>query len=265
MRKERIVLATVAVSAMLAASPVGVGAGKPNLTEAERAERAVKRAERIAAAGGFVHSETQGPVIRVVSCQNRMPAKEIEKVVSDMRLLLKLHVSFEMADPMVDAASASKDKNTACYIQIIDKIGDPALTIIPEESRSRVNIAPLMEGVDIEKAAIRVRREVWRSFGYIFGAPVDRIGAMVPVRSLKALDAIGTEQISPMAIMVTLEQCKRLGMLPPRKAIYRKACQEGWAPLPTNDVQRAIWAQVKADKERGPTNPVTIVPPNKKK
>ena len=155
MRKERIVLATVAVSAMLAASPVGVGAGKPNLTEAERAERAVKRAERIAAAGGFVHSETQGPVIRVVSCQNRMPAKEIEKVVSDMRLLLKLHVSFEMADPMVDAASASKDKNTACYIQIIDKIGDPALTIIPEESRSRVNIAPLMEGVDIEKAAIR--------------------------------------------------------------------------------------------------------------
>jgi hypothetical protein len=45
---------------------------------------------------------------------------------------------------------------------------------------------------------------------------------------------------------------------------YLKACEQGWAPAPTNDYQRAIWEKVKADKERGPTNPITIPPPGRK-
>ena len=56
-----------------------------------------------------------------------------------------------------------------------------------------------------------------------------------------------------------------MGITPYRRTTYREACQEGWAPQPTNDVQKAIWEQVKADKERGPTNPITIPPPNQKK
>ena len=29
-----------------------------------------------------------------------------------------------------------------------------------------------------------------------------------------------------------------------RRIPYRQACQEGWAPAPTNAVQRAIWNKV---------------------
>ena len=39
---------------------------------------------------------------------------------------------------------------------------------------------------------------------------------------------------------------------------------EGWAPAPTNDIQKAIFERVKADKERGPSKPLTIAPPAKK-
>ena len=49
------------------------------------------------------------------------------------------------------------------------------------------------------------------------------------------------------------------------KATYLRACHLGWAPPPTNDVQRAIWEKIKAEKERGPTKPITIPPPNAKK
>jgi len=49
------------------------------------------------------------------------------------------------------------------------------------------------------------------------------------------------------------------------RATYRRACHLGWAPPPTNDVQRAIWEKIKAEKERGPTKPITIPPPNAKK
>jgi hypothetical protein len=36
-------------------------------------------------------------------------------------------------------------------------------------------------------------------------------------------------------------------------------------PAHTNEYQKAIWEQVKADKERGPTNPLKIPPPPKRK
>jgi hypothetical protein len=57
---------------------------------------------------------------------------------------------------------------------------------------------------------------------------------------------------------------KSLGVTPAEMTTYRKACREGWAPAPTNDIQKAIWEQVKADKERGPTNPLKISMPKRK-
>jgi hypothetical protein len=31
------------------------------------------------------------------------------------------------------------------------------------------------------------------------------------------------------------------------RTTYRLAVKEGWAPAPTNDIQRAVWDKVKAD------------------
>ena len=36
------------------------------------------------------------------------------------------------------------------------------------------------------------------------------------------------------------------GVTPARKGIYEAACQQGWAPAPTNDIQKAIWDKVHA-------------------
>ena len=69
--------------------------------------------------------------------------------------------------------------------------------------------------------------------------------------------------------MIAVNDVKRLlphtGFEPAVIATYETACREGWAPVPTNDVQRAIWAKTLDEKERGPTNPIRIEPPNKKK
>ena len=53
---------------------------------------------------------------------------------------------------------------------------------------------------------------------------------------------------------------KPLGVLPAQRATYLKACEEGWAPAPTNDVQKAIWEKVHAM----PTEPLKIKPETKK-
>ena len=59
-------------------------------------------------------------------------------------------------------------------------------------------------------------------------------------------------------------RCQRyllsLGVKPYRLTTYRKACEEGWANPPTNDVQKAIWDKVHAM----PTEPIKIKPETKK-
>ena len=47
---------------------------------------------------------------------------------------------------------------------------------------------------------------------------------------------------------------KPFGVTPALMVTYRKACTEGWAPAPTNDIQKAIW-----EKEHAiPKNPMKI-------
>ncbi len=82
--------------------------------------------------------------------------------------------------------------------------------------------------------------------------------------TLEALDANRLMLPSPDPVMRMVNGAMARGIDTVRTDTYRRACQEGWAPAPTNDVQRAIWEQVRADKERGPTKPITISPPNKK-
>ena len=55
-----------------------------------------------------------------------------------------------------------------------------------------------------------------------------------------------------------------IGIPHTQKVFYKKALEEGWAPPPSNDFQRAVWENFKADKERGPTNPIRITPAAKK-
>ena len=43
---------------------------------------------------------------------------------------------------------------------------------------------------------------------------------------------------------------RKLGMQMVRTTTYRKAAEEGWAPPPTNDVQKAIWNEAKPEQEQ---------------
>ena len=55
-------------------------------------------------------------------------------------------------------------------------------------------------------------------------------------------------------IDVMIMSATALGAYVKRRTSYQKACEEGWAPLPTNDVQKAIWDKVHAV----PKNPMKI-------
>ena len=58
--------------------------------------------------------------------------------------------------------------------------------------------------------------------------------------------------------MDSLTRCKNYlescNVTPYKRTIYRKAVEEGWAPAPTNDIQKAVWDDVHA----APKNPMKI-------
>ena len=109
-------------------------------------------------------------------------------------------------------------------------------------------------------------KEVWRAAALALGASTSAYKPCVlePVTSLGDLDANLAMRPCPEPCNKIVDVSRKLGIGQLHFASYRQACREGWAPAPTNDVQRAIWTQINSDKERGPSKPITIQPPAKK-
>ena len=74
------------------------------------------------------------------------------------------------------------------------------------------------------------------------------------MRDLRSLDRIQLEALSPEPLFKMQDGCSARNMRSARRGTYRRACEQGWAPQPTNDVQKAIWAEFHTK----PTEPMQI-------
>ena len=149
-------------------------------------------------------------------------------------------------------------------LYIIDDEKMPMSLVSPEGRWAFVNVAKLVEGRGAQPQffAARFRKEVMRLSGILFGG----IGSGYPnnlfslISSAEELDRYDNESFPADRLIGTSGFLKGVGVRPFRKVSYRRACQEGWAPAPTNDIQKAIWDKVHAL----PTTPLKIKPETKK-
>ncbi len=150
--------------------------------------------------------------------------------------------------PLTAALAALKDPAVAAVVVVGDSAGYPALLVAPESRWALVNVAAL-GGPDTapDTLAERTIKEVWRAFGYLMGAAHSNFETclMKPVLAPADLDALKVKCISPEPLNKILAHAQKLGIKPARMTTYRKAVEEGWAPAPTNDVQKALWDEVK--------------------
>lgn len=209
--------------------------------------------------GGLVAKEVKGPSLLIVNTQNRIPQKVFEKLALDLATYANLPwkaTSTEPADGQT-VARASLDKGAAGVVAIIDTPDAPAIVIAPEEGWSAVNVAKLAEGNPTpEVFQSRVQKEVWRAAAWAVGGGNSSFQPCLlrGVSTMKQLDAIPLLQPGPEPNNKMIDEAHRRGVQSVRFASYRQACREGWAPAPTNDVQKTIWDQVHAT----PKNPITI-------
>jgi hypothetical protein len=209
------------------------------------------RSNMLAKTGGLIHSPAEGPALLFLNAQTRVAAAALDEPIEQLGKMLRLSATRRDAPadaPVTAALDALKDKGTAAVVVLADSEGYPSLLVAPESRWALVNVAALAgAGVSAETLAERTRKEVWRAFGYLMGAAHSNFEAclMKPVLSPEDLDALKGRSLSPEPFNKIMTHAQKLGMKPQRMTTYRKAVEEGWAPAPTNDFQKAIWAELK--------------------
>ena len=232
----------------------------------ETAAEATSHESFAAKAGGLVGkpNSSKGKIV-FINTQSEMDEANISGAISSLgEIIAKYAVASEKDTP--DKALALKAKHKADIAVIIVAEDDsPALLAAPEESWSVVNVRALKKNLKSDAALekffdSRCRKEIMRGFVCAAGGMGSSFpGNIMNVAKVEDLD-LCDEFVPFDKVGVVKQHLKNTGVTPVRYATYRIACREGWAPAPTNDVQKAIWDKVHAM----PTEPIKIKPETKK-
>ena len=239
----------------------------PSRQSLEKRAKRMSPEEVMKRVGGFLTPPYNGNYCYVVNAQSRVGKDAFDWVVGQLHQVLGLPFRMEKRDAF-EAGQTDGLEKAGAVISIVDVPNRPSLLIAPEDGWAQVNVAALAkDNPSTETLGVRAKKELWRAFVILFGGGNSRFhdDLMRPIASLKDLDSSPNLVSSPEPFNAVTEGAKARGITPLYRVTYKRACKEGWAPAPTNEFQRAIFEQVKADKERGPTNPITIPPPNVKK
>ena len=265
--KQLAFFVAIAVSSMAVMTALAQEIGNGGMTARERAY-----ARKAATFGGVLQRPNAHPGrFAFVNAQGRVAASNLTETVDFLRKALHANIVLEDGKSVTAATAGSARKAIKADVAVFlvdDKAMPDMLLVSPESKWAIVNMAALTtDNPAAPFAAARLNKEMSRAFSYVAGGCGSEFKGNL-------LDYIGrpdqldsyAETRPPMDVLAKVSQrLPMLGVTPQRLATYQQACKEGWAPAPTNDVQKAIWERVKADKERGPTNPITIQPPKAKK
>ena len=254
--------ATMAAGTYIAADSTDTNA----LAKAER--RRIRREQKVANEGGIVVKPQSGKVVRFVDAQERIGRADVEQAAESLKDVINMPIETVAAvsspDSLALARTVSADKMVGAAVLLIEDKKLPPVIVAPECSWAIVNVTALAADFPPKEVlSVRVRKELVRAATWALGAGESMMKPCIMQYepTLAALDANPMEIPSPDPRMRMVNGAMARGINTIRQATYKQACEEGWAPAPTNDVQKAIWDKVKADKERGPTNPITIPPP----
>lgn len=211
------------------------------------------RKSRESITGGYLHdiNSFKGRIV-IVNSQDKLPISEIDAVVNGLVKATKLPISSRTMSATSPETAKSATRATLAIVVVNDNI-QPTMLIAPEERWAQVNVSKLTSKRE-EDFAQRCRKEIIRAFSLLCGGGCSQYRGNL-------LDATTFSQIDLAEEMIPADVAARypnylasIGVTPHKMTTYKNACQEGWAPTPTNDVQKAIWNEV----HQLPAKPVTI-------
>ena len=220
-----------------------------------RDERVMKKT------GGFLLQKAEGPRALFMDAREkpRLTVDDLAKYYK-MGTHLEADIAKEPRGEKVPLAFAQEKMAAAkplMLILVVDSCADlPALSVFPEERIGIVNADKPKGGDDPSQPEMRVSKEMWRAMGFVGGVGFSQAenDMMQPYYTLAEIDANQHPYIQPMNMAKMQKFWKRFGVKKEAKIPYRTAVAQGWAPAPTNDLQKAVWNEVRA----APTKPLKI-------
>lgn len=236
-------LAAAAACALVAAAAGGETKTTPMTPE--------KRAELVAKAGGMLTPPSNGRDILLADWRGAASdgTNDIAGVFLEQQAyMFGFPVSREkFGKPQAgsDVYRLLKSKRDASHVAVIgimDDPGMPRLAAFPEEAMACLNVSAY-RCEDAERERRRITRELWRAYAFALGAYADipQGDVLQAVYDNEALDRIRTPAISPVRMGGVVRTAHALDLRAMKPTTYAVACRQGWAPPPTNDVQKAHW------------------------
>ena len=241
---KRMLLAISALACVATATAVPARKPEPQLSAAEKQARFIRQT-----GGMIINWNAMKGNITIIDAQKRVPGTLVSEKVAEIARIFMCDFRYRAAEnaPVSSNALQVRDNLGAnVLICVVDDPGIPSLLMAPEDKWGFVNVSRLSGDRPPEQVLLnRLGKEIWRALGYLLTRDsFDEESVMNPVDGPAALDSLKYDSLMQeevLRIKITLDA---LGVTPWDTATYRDACEEGWAPAPTNDVQRAIWEKV---------------------
>lgn len=246
-----------AVVAVLSAASFAAEVKRPALTPEEKAARRAEGEKRmLERTGGFYERKAAGKVA-IVNCQKTFPLSLLEPKIAVFRKIVRLNVETSEDAPITGAdllkRTAKLPAGTAAALFIVDNPEFPMSLQSSEAGWAIVNASKLDEK--------RFCKQFARGLIMAFGCGISKFkgSPMQPVSVPEDLDKVMSDGIPFEAVPGIMLNLERRGVRPYKKMTYKKACEDGIAPAPTNVYQKAIWDKVHSL----PNKPIEIAPETK--
>lgn len=213
--------------------------------------------------GGYIIKDDPGNgLVLIANAQKRLPEDKISKPVSYMRFHAKMSIDIKSVEESKAVAPNQKSAGELGATIVVfvkdDAKSESPILVSPDELWASVNVSALdADKPGDEILALRTRKAINRAICLVCGAggsqyPNTLVGPFK--NGIKDYDRFSNEGLPPDVFTRMQHYLKTLGVRPIFRTTYENAVQQGWAPAPTNDIQKAIWDRVRAL----PTKPMKI-------
>ena len=247
----------LAVSATAFAQAPAPSTDDKALNPRERHEKMMRKL------GGFIEKPgAQKGLVLIFNAQREVSDEPIRKMIEKLAGISLINFQYQAMDPAAvtgcDWRTTLKGKGATAAVFIVYDDKSAPLLVSPDEEWAVVNVKRLESDLNADGKkrflASRTCKQVLRAFALMSGS-ASRWGK-TSVGSALAID-----QLDDRADMLPMDQIQQLsdylgkrGVTHKATVSYRKALMEGWAPSPTNDVQKKLWDKV----HELPSNPIKI-------
>lgn len=216
----------------------------------EEMDALLARAELRVIGGGYIRKPGSAKGLFVVlNAQKKVAASALKPICENLDDPLAIESAVKDAEGITVGNVAEKiaAAGGTVGVALVEDSALPTLLTAPETKWAIVNVTKLAERCPDEATlASRVRKEVMRALAFTTGCAYMTMADSLMRDVLKPgdLDGLPSEKLGLEIVNRIRDTGSVYGIKPWRIATYAEACEQGWAPPPTNKYQRAAWNRV---------------------